>query len=207
MIFGFEQRFGLYRVDFETQRRIPKLSVSFLSRRDRAQCDRCLNEDDPSTLKPAPDSSHRIRIQMSACEKNRRPRGRHEHSGADTPYECDALVVGSGRRRHVRAVTAGHRGLMVLIVEKDRFGGTPRAPADGSGFRERRCTPMGDRRKRAGSKRRPQLVWPATLIRAFSTIPHWRARRRSGIQSQSAGARGGSPKQGSFSTIRTLGPR
>jgi beta-glucosidase len=28
-IFGFEQRFGLYRVDFETQRRIPKLSVSF----------------------------------------------------------------------------------------------------------------------------------------------------------------------------------
>jgi beta-glucosidase len=28
-IFGFEKRFGLYRVDFETQRRIPKLSVSF----------------------------------------------------------------------------------------------------------------------------------------------------------------------------------
>jgi len=28
-IFGFEQRFGLYRVDFETQQRIPKLSVSF----------------------------------------------------------------------------------------------------------------------------------------------------------------------------------
>jgi beta-glucosidase len=28
-IFGFEQRFGLYHVDFETQRRIPKLSVSF----------------------------------------------------------------------------------------------------------------------------------------------------------------------------------
>src|SRR3984893_7327337 len=28
-IFGFEKRFGLYRVDFKTQRRIPKLSVSF----------------------------------------------------------------------------------------------------------------------------------------------------------------------------------
>ena len=28
-IFGFEKRFGLYRVDFETQKRIPKLSVSF----------------------------------------------------------------------------------------------------------------------------------------------------------------------------------
>lgn len=28
-IFGFEQRFGLYRVDFETQVRTPKLSVSF----------------------------------------------------------------------------------------------------------------------------------------------------------------------------------
>ena len=28
-IFGFEKRFGLYRVDFETQRRTPKLSASF----------------------------------------------------------------------------------------------------------------------------------------------------------------------------------
>src|SRR6185437_12093230 len=28
-IFGFEQRFGLYHVDFETQKRIPKLSASF----------------------------------------------------------------------------------------------------------------------------------------------------------------------------------
>jgi beta-glucosidase len=28
-MWGFEQRFGLYRVDFETQERIPKLSVSF----------------------------------------------------------------------------------------------------------------------------------------------------------------------------------
>jgi beta-glucosidase len=28
-IYGFEKRFGLYRVDFETQRRIPKLSASF----------------------------------------------------------------------------------------------------------------------------------------------------------------------------------
>src|SRR5258708_28349633 len=28
-IFGFEKRFGLYRVDFDTQARVPKLSVSF----------------------------------------------------------------------------------------------------------------------------------------------------------------------------------
>jgi beta-glucosidase len=28
-IFGFEKRFGLYRVDFQTLERIPKLSVSF----------------------------------------------------------------------------------------------------------------------------------------------------------------------------------
>jgi beta-glucosidase len=28
-IFGFEKRFGLYRVDFDTQVRTPKLSVSF----------------------------------------------------------------------------------------------------------------------------------------------------------------------------------
>jgi len=28
-IYGYEKRFGLYRVDFETQHRIPKLSASF----------------------------------------------------------------------------------------------------------------------------------------------------------------------------------
>jgi beta-glucosidase len=28
-IYGFEKRFGLYRVDFDTQVRTPKLSVSF----------------------------------------------------------------------------------------------------------------------------------------------------------------------------------
>src|ERR1700728_4755448 len=40
-------------------------------------------------------------------------------------YECDALVVGSGCAGMSAAVTAGHRGLKVLIVEKEpRFGGT-----------------------------------------------------------------------------------
>jgi succinate dehydrogenase/fumarate reductase flavoprotein subunit len=40
-------------------------------------------------------------------------------------YECDALVVGSGCAGMSAAVTAGHRGLNVLIVEKEpHFGGT-----------------------------------------------------------------------------------
>ena len=40
-------------------------------------------------------------------------------------YECDALVVGSGCAGMSAAVTAGHRGLKILIVEKEpRFGGT-----------------------------------------------------------------------------------
>jgi succinate dehydrogenase/fumarate reductase flavoprotein subunit len=40
-------------------------------------------------------------------------------------YECDALVVGSGCAGLSAAVTAGHHGLKVLIVEKEpRFGGT-----------------------------------------------------------------------------------
>jgi succinate dehydrogenase/fumarate reductase flavoprotein subunit len=48
-----------------------------------------------------------------------------EHNGVDTPYECDALVVGSGAAGMSAAVTAGHRGLNVLIVEKEPcFGGT-----------------------------------------------------------------------------------
>ena len=46
-------------------------------------------------------------------------------NGADTTYECDALVVGSGCAGMSAAVTAGHSGLNVLIVEKEpRFGGT-----------------------------------------------------------------------------------
>jgi succinate dehydrogenase/fumarate reductase flavoprotein subunit len=40
-------------------------------------------------------------------------------------YECDALVVGSGAAGLSAAVTAGHHGLNVLVVEKEpRFGGT-----------------------------------------------------------------------------------
>jgi succinate dehydrogenase/fumarate reductase flavoprotein subunit len=40
-------------------------------------------------------------------------------------YECDVLVVGSGGAGLSAAVTAGHRGLNVLVVEKEpRFGGT-----------------------------------------------------------------------------------
>jgi succinate dehydrogenase/fumarate reductase flavoprotein subunit len=40
-------------------------------------------------------------------------------------YDCDVLVVGSGAAGMSAAVTAAHRGLKVLIVEKEpRFGGT-----------------------------------------------------------------------------------
>jgi succinate dehydrogenase/fumarate reductase flavoprotein subunit len=43
----------------------------------------------------------------------------------DDTYDCDALVVGSGAAGLSAAVTAGHRGLKVLIVEKEQhFGGT-----------------------------------------------------------------------------------
>jgi succinate dehydrogenase/fumarate reductase flavoprotein subunit len=46
-------------------------------------------------------------------------------AGADEDYTCDALVVGSGAAGLSAAVTAGHHGLKVLIVEKEpRFGGT-----------------------------------------------------------------------------------
>jgi len=44
---------------------------------------------------------------------------------SDDTCECDALVVGSGAAGMSAAVTAGHCGLNVLIVEKEpRFGGT-----------------------------------------------------------------------------------
>ncbi|KYH01358.1 FAD-dependent oxidoreductase [Bradyrhizobium sp. DOA1] len=47
-----------------------------------------------------------------------------EHSAVET-YECDVLVAGSGCSGMSAAITARHRGLDVLIVEKEpRFGGT-----------------------------------------------------------------------------------
>jgi succinate dehydrogenase/fumarate reductase flavoprotein subunit len=46
-------------------------------------------------------------------------------NGQDEVHECDVLVVGSGAAGMAAAVTARHRGLDVLIVEKEpRFGGT-----------------------------------------------------------------------------------
>jgi succinate dehydrogenase/fumarate reductase flavoprotein subunit len=46
-------------------------------------------------------------------------------SVADEPYHCDALIIGSGAAGMSAAVTAGHGGLDVLIVEKEpHFGGT-----------------------------------------------------------------------------------
>jgi succinate dehydrogenase/fumarate reductase flavoprotein subunit len=46
-------------------------------------------------------------------------------NGQDEAHACDVLVVGSGAAGMAAAVTARHRGLDVLIVEKEpRFGGT-----------------------------------------------------------------------------------
>jgi succinate dehydrogenase/fumarate reductase flavoprotein subunit len=46
-------------------------------------------------------------------------------NGQEEVHECDVLVVGSGAAGMAAAVTARHRGLDVLIVEKEpRFGGT-----------------------------------------------------------------------------------
>lgn len=48
----------------------------------------------------------------------------NEHGAIET-YECDVLVAGSGCSGMSAAITARHRGLDVLIVEKEpRFGGT-----------------------------------------------------------------------------------
>ncbi|OQW58640.1 MAG: 3-oxosteroid 1-dehydrogenase [Proteobacteria bacterium SG_bin9] len=44
---------------------------------------------------------------------------------AESTYDCDVLVIGSGCAGMAAAITARHRGLDVLIVEKEsRFGGT-----------------------------------------------------------------------------------
>jgi succinate dehydrogenase/fumarate reductase flavoprotein subunit len=49
----------------------------------------------------------------------------HVNNGGGETYECDVLVVGSGAAGLSTAVTAGHHGLNVLVVEKEQhFGGT-----------------------------------------------------------------------------------
>src|SRR5260370_4221620 len=59
-----------------------------------------------------------------AAEKRKVRADRVAQSEQET-YECDALVVGSGAAGMSAAITAGHSGLNVLIVEKEpRFGGT-----------------------------------------------------------------------------------
>src|SRR5712675_1131896 len=49
------------------------------------------------------------------------PKTRRQIVASSPPdsYECDALVVGSGCAGMSAAVTAGHHGLNVLIVEKE----------------------------------------------------------------------------------------
>ena len=63
-----------------------------------------------------------IPTQMPAQEEQA---GAGRVAGEQETYECDVLVVGSGCAGMSAAVTAGHHGLNVLIVEKEpRFGGT-----------------------------------------------------------------------------------
>jgi succinate dehydrogenase/fumarate reductase flavoprotein subunit len=47
-----------------------------------------------------------------------------ERDGAGTPYECDALIVGSGAAGMSAAITAALCGLNVLVEKEPRFGGT-----------------------------------------------------------------------------------
>jgi succinate dehydrogenase/fumarate reductase flavoprotein subunit len=54
-----------------------------------------------------------------------------ERDGADTRYECDALVVGSGAAGMSAALTAAHHGLNVLIVEKEPLSGGTTARSGG----------------------------------------------------------------------------
>jgi len=49
--------------------------------------------------------------------------------------ECDVVVVGSGAAGMTAALTAAHRGLAVIVVEKaSRFGGSTARSAAACGF-------------------------------------------------------------------------
>jgi succinate dehydrogenase/fumarate reductase flavoprotein subunit len=62
---------------------------------------------------------------MSTAEEVKDMTSDHSSNRSDGVFECDALVVGSGAAGMSAAVTAAHRGLNVLIVEKEAaFGGT-----------------------------------------------------------------------------------
>ena len=55
---------------------------------------------------------------MSGSRTSKQGRDRVAGNEQET-YECDVLVVGSGASGMSAAVTAGHPGLNVLIVEKE----------------------------------------------------------------------------------------
>src|SRR3984957_11374984 len=63
--------------------------------------------------------------QNARCSRSRTDNVASRAQEQQETYECDVLVVGSGAAGMAAAVTARHRGLDVLIVEKEpRFGGT-----------------------------------------------------------------------------------
>jgi NADPH-dependent 2,4-dienoyl-CoA reductase/sulfur reductase-like enzyme len=62
-------------------------------------------------------------------------------AGGEEIYECDALVVGSGCAGLSAAVTAGHRGLNVLVVSY--AGHAARGLPSRSSRRQARLRPLG----------------------------------------------------------------
>ena len=137
-------------------------------------------------------------------------------------YECDVLVVGSGAAGMSAAVTAGHRGLNVLIVEKEpRFGGTtarsggwlwipgtslardwgiveePRAGADLSAPRSRQQFRRRPRRRVPGGRSRGGGLSSPARPRS---VRH--AADLSGLSRRSAGRRAGRPLDGDAAVRR-----
>ena len=102
-IYGFEKRFGLYHVDFETLVRTPKLSVVLLSQRHRAKCGGRLGRRRTRMRIGEPGGPRRIRLTNNSGRPQKALNSRQASHGSRSRQDMSVLPL-----LRVRSIDAYH---------------------------------------------------------------------------------------------------